>query len=227
MALNSRLVANLLSAVGSSSPQKAKVASQQLDAVIFPNYRRGKPKPTIITIEQARRIDEEHFERIRGTPVVDLLVGALSNTSPATRCYAVGALACIGDDRTLPHLLASLNDPDSNVRAKAASFCTMFKDQCATGPLIHALFDTSDEVVRSAARSLGDLRALDALPRLVELAASDNWTFRKSAVTSLGDIASRSTLPLVRNALKDKHRAVRKAAKSALANYDIIRRKKA
>lgn len=215
-------LSRLLDDLDSPTSQVSTNAAKLLDETIYPRRREG-----LRTIEQENKVSEEHFSQLRGTAIADLLTERISNGLPNARKYALGALTHMGDSRARPHILAALKDPEPSVRVEATNCCSYVRDGNAIPSLIDLLTDESDDVITSAAYSLGYLRALDAIPSLLELATSEYPRHRESAVSALGYIKDPAALPIVRAALKDKHRSVRKAAKLALANYDLKRREDA
>lgn len=215
-------ISRLLDDLDSPTIQVVKNTTKLLDEAIYPPRIGG-----LRTIEQENKRSEEHFSKLRGTAIADLLNERISNGLPNARKYAFGALTHMGDGRAQAHILNALKDSEPSVRVEAIDCCSYVREDSAVPTLIKLLSDESDDVVWSAAHALGRLRAFDSIPKLLELTRSENHIYRESAVSALGYIKDKSTLPILRDALKDKHRSVRKAAKFALGNYDMERRKDA
>ena len=224
---NVKLIEKLLGQLDTKRKADERAATRQLDDLIYPRYLCGGSATKIITVEHAARLGEEYFAKLRGTSITDLLVDTAVNGDTKARSYAIGALTSIGGDRSKDVLLCLLNDPNAAIRNRAASCCYRFSGDDIVGKLIHLLNDTDDGVVQSAVRTLGYLRVTAAVSDLMRLARNKVWEIRSVAISSLGNLADPGALQVVRDALTDKHSAVRKSAKGALAQYDLKRRKEA
>lgn len=220
--LNLAKVARWVRALNSSSSQKSKLAARELDRFLRPSYSLSRHE--ILTLERKNQIDEAHYQKLRGSIVIKPLLKTLAKGSATAKCYALGMLSSIGDTRANPLMLNALSDKAPEVRAAAASCFFRVNDERSIAPLVRLLDDENIAVVRSAAWTLGFRRANAAVPRLIEIAGSKDWQLRQIAFRALGGIKDWFTLPLCRQALKDKHRAVRKAAKGALGSFELLRR---
>ena len=84
---------------------------------------------------------------------------------------AADALSRIGD-AAVPALIETLNDPDQQVRAQAATALARMGPKAgpAIDALVHALDDPNEEVRRGAARALGQIgpEAEEAVPALIQ-----------------------------------------------------------
>lgn len=212
-----RLVRNL----NSSDQQAAERAAADLDDIIYPKMR------GIYTLEQSNVVSEQHFAPLRGSDALSPLVSALNRGTAYARSYAAQTLSLIGDRRCLPLLFHALNEPDSQIRSAAARALIYLPDLRALDSLVTLLGDSETEVVVNASRAIGRLRAVSAVEPLLDLSHSDDWERRACAIYALGNILDTKVLPRIRDALKDKHKRVREAAKSALATFDLARREEA
>jgi HEAT repeat protein len=113
------------------------------------------------------------------------------------------------------YLISSLLDPDHRLRA--AQIVEELKIREASGQLIR-LLDAADPVVRIAsARALGQLGAVEALPRLREMAMEDESDgVRSWAVGALGEIGDPQDVEFLVRLLSDSSLRVRGAAALAL-----------
>src|SRR5262249_15968002 len=119
------------------------------------------------------------------------------------------------DARELDPFIATLKDPDANVRAEAARSLATFKDKRAVAPLIGALKDEDQQVRTAAVRSLGTLGDEQAVePMLAALRANENMIVRYDVVNALNGIGS-AAVPALIKALKDPEKRVRKTAAGA------------
>ena len=105
-----------------------------------------------------------------GAEAAPFLEDAIKSDSIDVRCAAVGAIAHLaqeqGDERAARLLIATLGDPDPNVRSEAASAIGKMAYLPALPDLIIALRDSDGEVRRTAAVSLGKLGDRSAIPPL-------------------------------------------------------------
>jgi bilin biosynthesis protein len=111
-----------------------------------------------------------------GAQAAPFLEDAIKSDSIDVRCAAVGAIAHLaqeqGDEGAAQLLVATLSDPDPNVRSEAASAIGKMAYLPALPHLITALSDSDGEVRRTAAVSLGKLGDRSAIPHL-EAALTD------------------------------------------------------
>lgn len=141
----------------------------------------------------------------------------LDDPSPAVRATALGALARAGG-LTDDDLRATLADPDTGVRRRAASEARLR----AGVDLVPLLDDPEPLVVEAAAWALGEQAAADprTLERLSQVAVGhDDPLAREAAVAALGAIGDDAGLPAILQATRDKP-AVRRRAVLALAPFE-------
>jgi HEAT repeat protein len=215
-------VAKLAARLSSSNAATAKEAASKIDQLIYPNYGSG---PRIVTAAEDYRIRAKLYEKIRSPEFIDPLLKVRATGTDFAREYACTALGAIGDDQVVPALIQSLADVSPRVRKAAACSLAFFHRTTEAIPeLIRTLNDSAAEVTQAAAHTLGLLRAMDAVPALMNLFERGDAELKISAIGALGWIADPRSLPLIRSAQLDKNRKLKKAAKSALANYDFKRR---
>jgi HEAT repeat protein len=215
-------VAKLAARLSSSNAATAKEAASKIDQLIYPNYGSG---PRMVTVGEDYRIRAQLYEKIRTPEFIDPLLKALTTGTESAREYACTALGAIGDDQAVPTLIQSLADVSPNVRKAAACSLAFFHGTTGAIPeLIRTLNDSAADVTQAAAHTLGLLRATDAVPALMNLFERDDLEIKIAAIGALGWIGDPRSLALVRSAQLDKNRKLKKAAKFALANYDLKRR---
>ncbi len=143
----------------------------------------------------------------------------LSDPSPRVRSAALGALARL-DDLATTELAAALQDPQSEVRRRAAQLAAT----TTAPPLLDTLADPDPTVVEMTAWALGE-RPLEVVSEaeLVSLravaAGHDDALCREAAVAALGALGDEEALPIVLTALEDKP-AIRRRAVLALAAFE-------
>lgn len=119
----------------------------------------------------------------------------------------------IGDEQslTVAQAIANLRGPDPGLRYYAAWWLGRFR--VATPEAISALIDSlSDEadrtaeggypLRRNAARALGKLGNLQAVPALIRCLECDDFYVREAAVQSLGMLGDRSCIPVLMSFLE-------------------------
>ena len=147
---------------------------------------------------------------------------ALTDTEPAVRAAALGALARAGD-LAVNDVLDGLVDDSAVVRRRAAA------EAVATGgrgsrsdlpnALRRALADPDPLVAESACWALGERRVRAAVADLAAVVADHpDPRCREAAVAALGAVGDRAGLSAVLAALDDKP-AVRRRAAVALAGF--------
>jgi HEAT repeat protein len=77
------------------------------------------------------------------------------------------------------------NDPDSNVRKKAATALGEIGDKKAIGPLIHALYDDNEEVKIQAATALGAIGDRSTVEPLLHARYAAVGSVRQSIVAAI------------------------------------------
>ena len=109
-----------------------------------------------------------------------------------------------GQPLTIAQAIANLDGADLGLRGYAAWWLGKFRvnDPQAVGKLIGALADRADRTPeggyplrRAAARALGKLNALDAVPALIECLDCTDFYVREAAVQALELLADSSCIP--------------------------------
>lgn len=165
------------------------------------------------------------LKKIGDERAVDALIDSLKYTSwqddytvlIAVRENSAEALGIIGDKIAVPALIDALfEDPDEEVRWKAAAALGKLKDESSVDALINALQDTSWAVRRNATIALGDIGDEQGYDPLLNSLKDPDWHVRKYAAIALGKIGDeRAIKPLV-NTLRDDDIDVRWKAVIAL-----------
>lgn len=144
---------------------------------------------------------------------------ALSDASPSVRATALGALARLGDLKTV-ELEAAMSDDAPEVRFRAAELSATGGDAAVAG-LVTLLNDESAPVVEAACFALGEIGAA-ARAAVTDLSRvgvdHEEPLIREAAVAALGAIGDPAGLPAVLRATSDKP-AVRRRAVLALAPF--------
>lgn len=105
---------------------------------------------------------------------------------------------------TIAHALT--NDPNPEVRAKAAESLGKLGDQSVTPLLLTALTDSHLSVQCSAIQALGHLGDEAAVPQLLQVLEDGATTTRQTAAAALGHIGSRRSSVIYIGALERQGR---------------------
>jgi HEAT repeat protein len=125
------------------------------------------------------------------------------DTDWVMRRTAAEALSQLHDSRTVPSLLAALQDPDSRVRRVAAQALGQLHDNRAVPGLIAALQDLDWWVRRAAVQALGQLQDARAVSSLLAVLQDPDWESRRAAALALGQLHDSRAVPGLIAALHD------------------------
>ena len=95
----------------------------------------------------------------------------------------------------MPVLVHALDDPDDEVRLRAASSLENPRDGRASDALLRKLGDPQPRVAAAAARSLGALREPKAVPELMRVIAGESDRVARAAFDALGKIGYSTSVP--------------------------------
>ncbi len=122
--------------------------------------------------------------------------GLRDNANDRARNAAMEIYVALGG-RSLPHLLALLNDANEEVRTFSSVMLGSAKDSGAVPALIQALSDADMNVKHAAAEALGKIGDRRAVAPLIDALGTDMWLQFPAAI-ALGDIGDfRAVGPLV------------------------------
>ncbi len=139
----------------------------------------------------------------------------LADPEPEVRASALGALVRMGA-ATAADAARGLADPDPGARRYACELGASLSGAVFRG----LLGDPDDMVVEAACFAVGEVRDLDAVTSLVDIASAHaDALCRESAVAALGAIGAERGLPAILAALEDKPQ-IRRRAVIALAGFD-------
>lgn len=219
-----KYIRSLLATLDSQEGDARKAASDELDLMIYPRNLPSDGRCIGPVWDEACRLMEEHYSRLRETGLLVPFVEAISAGGENARAHSAVALGAAKEKRAIPLLVRALRDKSPKVRAAAARAMSFVSDPSAIDALAESLKDADADVRADAAFSLsliGDRRAVAAL---LGLLASKAERDRAAALFALGGILDAATLPIIRSHLRDKSKRVRKFAKYALSGFDTRRR---
>jgi len=193
---------------------------------------RGESHEEYTNLASARDILQKTIEEIDDPAAAGPLIEALGDEIPSIRMFAIRALEKIGGPSSLDALLRLAGDPGQEARSSALYTLAAFDDGRIPGVLISALDDSRFHVKSAALRSLGRLRRIESVGKIIgilensSVTANDDgmpWSkVRAAAATALGDIgADAAAAPLLR-AIGDSDSEVRESARGALARIRRI-----
>lgn len=176
-----------------------------------------------------------------GSPAVEQLIIALSDSSESVRAGAAETLARIADARAVAPLLSALHDPSELVRVEivsAISAITRRYDNSRSPSQKNVLEEFGIDVVETllgvleapstkerarVIEALGNLRDSRALEPLVNLHSDSDPDIRSHALEALGKIGGARAGESIVTALADSDSGVRKDAAITLANLGDAR----
>jgi len=150
------------------------------------------------------------------------LTRELQDRQAGERAAIAKALKIIGNIAIEP-LIQLLNNPDPDVRWRAASILADIRDRRAVGQLIAALEDTDERVANSAAIALGEIGDEAAVNPLIRAFKTGNVDLRKYSITALGKLRSEYSFSAIIAASEDKHAEVRLSAIQAMGSIGDAR----
>lgn len=128
------------------------------------------------------------MESIRSTEVFPHLIGLLKDADPDIRGAAIQVLGVKAHPKTLASLVKHLKDPAPSVRVHTAEALGHFNDVRLAPYLTAVLGDSDEQLVASAARSLGRIGAPESAAALAKLARDGRATVRLAAIQALSDL---------------------------------------
>jgi HEAT repeat protein len=150
---------------------------------------------------------------------IPALTEALADRDATLRSHAAEALGAVGpnDPRAVAALTAQLGTSDSLSATKGLAKCGAAALP-ATGALVKLLRDPDAEVRWNAVKTLGKIRAVDALEPLIGALSDSSDLVREHAAESLGDLgpAAASAVGRLTETLKDPYVKARRDAARAL-----------
>lgn len=157
-----------------------------------------------------------------GEAVVAPLITVLNDGSPQpARAWAANVLGEVRAQRAFPALVRLLNDPEDEVRAKAATALGRLGDRRAVGYLLeHLVTDPAPFVRARIAASLGQFGGPEVTDRLVRALGDRAWWVRMRSVQALEQIGAGAEGPLL-VALDDPDPEIRLRAAVALERLGV------
>lgn len=133
------------------------------------------------------------------------------------RADAAGALGYLGDNRAFESLVRAFYEDDSwLVRFSAAVSLGNLQDQRAKELLLEAL-DSEEPILQQAAiAGLGEIKALDAIDKILNFADAEDWLTRQRLAEALGNLNIEKSISALNFLTKDSHPQVRDAAEFSL-----------
>ena len=157
-----------------------------------------------------------------GEAVVAPLIAVLNEGShrPA-RAWAANVLGEVRAQRAFPSVVRLLDDPDDEVRAKAATALGRMGDRRAVGYLVdHLLSDPAPFVRARISGALGQLGGPEVIERLVRALGDSAWWVRMRTVEALEHVGGVAEGPLL-VALDDSDPEIRIRAAVALERLGV------
>jgi HEAT repeat protein len=155
-----------------------------------------------------------------GDAVVPPLRDLLADADPDRRWWAVRALAAAGTQTARELLVATLDDPNRDVRACAAQGLGELRAEEAVAGLVRRLADSSPLVCRVAADGLARIGP-PAVPALIAALQAETTLTRAGAARALSFIQPQEAVPALCAALDDPSAIVTHYAEEALERMGV------
>ena len=157
-----------------------------------------------------------------GEAVAAPLIGILNRENhPPARAWAANILGEVRAGRAFPSVVRLLDDPEDEVRAKAATALGRMGDQRAVGYLMDRLLTDPAPFVRARiSAALGQLGGPEVIDRLVRALGDPAWWVRMRAVEALQHLGEMAEGPLL-IALDDFDPEIRTRAAVALERLGV------
>jgi HEAT repeat protein len=155
-----------------------------------------------------------------GRPAVAGLRTVLTVGDTDSRWWATRALADIPGAEAQQSLLATLGDPDEDIRVCAIMGLGERREEVAVGPLLELMADGSGYLRRHIGDALSKIGE-PAVPGLVEALQAPSAGMRASAARALIRIESQEAIPALIKALDDPEPAVEHYAWEALQRMGV------
>lgn len=126
-----------------------------------------------------------------------------TNQHEAVRIKALEILGSTGDDATVSALAAVLHDSDPKMRERARWALDRIPGNASVQALQAAIPSASPDFRRDLILTLGDKKAVSAVPLLLNEAESTNPEIRKAAIAAMARIGDRRAVPAVEKAFKN------------------------
>jgi len=128
------------------------------------------------------------MENIRSPEVFPHLINLLKDPDADIRGTAIQVLGVKAHPKSLSSLVKHLKDPSPSVRVHTAEALGRFDDVRLAPYLIALLGEADEQLVASAARSLGAIGASESFEPLSNLTSDSRATVRLAAVKALAEL---------------------------------------
>ncbi len=219
-------IADVKKLLWDSNAKTREISAWWLRRRIFGVFGPGQVYEQVLdTLDQS---DDEHKRAYAAQAIGEFLVGdgvahvaraLVEDESPEVRLSAANALTRLNHQGPNGELAAALSDSDERVRLAALHGALRVHVFTGVDQIVARIDDPSAEVRRRAARTLGAMRARDAVMGLILLTSPEGESVasvRAAAVAALGRIADTSAKEAVMAAKDDPDQYVRDAARIAL-----------
>ena len=116
------------------------------------------------------------------------LIGLLKDPDADIRGAAIQVLGVKAHPKSLSSLVKHLKDPSPSVRVHTAEALGHFDDVRLAPYLVSLLAEDDEQLVASAARSLGSIGSPDSVEPLMKLTKDGRATVRVAAVEALSEL---------------------------------------
>jgi HEAT repeat protein len=128
------------------------------------------------------------MENVKSADVFPYLIDLLKDADPEIRVAVIQVLGSKAHPKSLSSLVKHLKDPSPAVRVHTAVALGHFEDVRLAPYLVAVLGDNDEQLVASAARSLGSLGSPDSVDPLEKLTKDKRATVRLAAIQALSEL---------------------------------------
>ena len=163
-----------------------------------------------------REIAAEFLAKIKGSIASQLLIKFLGSEDIGTRNLASEVLVKIGEE-AVPALISELNNDDHDIRKFVVDILGLIKSKNSARPICEKLNDSNINVVCSAAEALGEIKASESIPYLIE-AYHKTEDIRLQVVEAIGKIGGKESIEYLYEFLKTDDPMILFAVIDAIGN---------
>ncbi len=140
------------------------------------------------------------------------ICGLLNDEDWRVRRACLEVLSGLRDKGLFENLIIAAHDEKDEVRMLVAQLLSDYSDERARDALIELLEHNNDWIQLKAIEGLVKQKTLKAIPYLMRLAGSEDFTVRKCAIWALGELGAHESEDILRSAASDEDQEIQEAA---------------
>ena len=143
------------------------------------------------------------------------IYGLLNDENWRVRRACLEVLSSQKNEGFIESLIIAAHDEKDEVRMIVAQLLSDYTDDRARDELVELLEDNNDWIQLKAIEGLVKQNTPKAVPLIMRLAGSENYSIRKSAIWALGELGAYDSEDILRRALLEEDQEIQDAAKAA------------